>query len=687
MVEHIKIPAVEPIVRYRAGGDTVRFVYNFPIFQGTDLEVSIDGAIQVGGYDVLGAGSSDGGEVVFHLPPEAGRIVVLERAIPLERVSDFIQGAGLSSKSLNYELDYMMAGLQQVARRTDSVLRYPDREVPAGLELPDKAARVGRVLGFDAEGGPIAVDVGSGAAGLGDVESDGGGRVFQLSAPGAVVRERDTKLADWVSVKDFGALGDGLADDTLAFEAAFAAGSVVYVPPGAYVLTRTLVVPGGAVLFGVGAASRLVCAGQDFVAVRVSAARCEVRDLAIEGGLVGVLLAGIVEAGQVPVACAYNRVRGLRITGARTGVVFDAADGGCVDNSVVDVSIDEPEVRGVLFTVTGDAGPPQGNQCERVRVVCETSDARLGIDVDHAAFHTVLMGCQVSVRTGAFEACVRLGASSDGTCISDLQCRAVGRVSVVRLELGARETLLMNVLSDTAGVVIEDHTGGAYRAVNVGASEVTRLGRVYGRDVELDLLRYGTRFIDRAGVIDIDLSVSVYLVSGFFGDVTMRLPAPSLDNEGAYVLVKKVDGSDSVVRVTEGGAGGPDGRAVYLGARYAYVAMVSNGAAWHVVAESREFATNRFYDTSGTVELDLAVDVYFASSFSGGLTLELPPANAPEARGRRITIKKTDPSRNPVYIATKAGGGPDHQRQALEWQNQAITVMSNGGFWFILSRL
>ncbi|MBO4548622.1 MAG: hypothetical protein J5758_05330, partial [Abditibacteriota bacterium] len=57
------------------------------------------------------------------------------------------------------------------------------------------------------------------------------------------------------SVREFGAKGDGLADDTAAFEAALEAGGkaggTVYVPAGRYVITGPLTVPSGAELRGI----------------------------------------------------------------------------------------------------------------------------------------------------------------------------------------------------------------------------------------------------------------------------------------------------------------------------------------------------------------------------------------------------------------------------------------------------
>jgi hypothetical protein len=67
---------------------------------------------------------------------------------------------------------------------------------------------------------------------------------FLQAGSGAVERTAQSKMRDTISVKDFGAVGDGVADDTAEIQAAltYAAtqNAVVLVPYGTYILTSTL---------------------------------------------------------------------------------------------------------------------------------------------------------------------------------------------------------------------------------------------------------------------------------------------------------------------------------------------------------------------------------------------------------------------------------------------------------------
>jgi len=71
---------------------------------------------------------------------------------------------------------------------------------------------------------------------------------YTLTAPGAVAQTVQTKLEQYVSVKDFGAVGDGVADDTAAIQAALNTGRLVFVPYGTYKITSALTINQGGLI-------------------------------------------------------------------------------------------------------------------------------------------------------------------------------------------------------------------------------------------------------------------------------------------------------------------------------------------------------------------------------------------------------------------------------------------------------
>jgi hypothetical protein len=98
-------------------------------------------------------------------------------------------------------------------------------------------------------------------------DSDGSDWVgFIQSGTGAVSQTAQDKLRETVSVKDFGAVGDGATDDTTAIQAtinavnALTMNGAVYIPSGTYKISTSLNVPYGVSIYGDGGtASILQC--------------------------------------------------------------------------------------------------------------------------------------------------------------------------------------------------------------------------------------------------------------------------------------------------------------------------------------------------------------------------------------------------------------------------------------------
>lgn len=91
---------------------------------------------------------------------------------------------------------------------------------------------------------------------------------FQQFGVGAVLRPFQDKMRDIVSVKDFGAKGDGVTADSAKIQAAIDSvlakgGGAIYFPAGTYIIDATLQVPLGAryMFFGDGPRSILMAGG------------------------------------------------------------------------------------------------------------------------------------------------------------------------------------------------------------------------------------------------------------------------------------------------------------------------------------------------------------------------------------------------------------------------------------------
>lgn len=236
MADHIVIGDVTPRAQYAADGTQTAFTYPFPVFEISDLEVRLDGAVQSTGFSVSGAGESEGGTVTFETAPAAGTVVLLRRAMVIERTSDFQPNGLLRANTLNDELDRQVAILQQLNTAFENTLRIDSGEVSGTLTLPGRDARANRVLGFDSLGGVTVY-----------AREEG---TITVPQAGAIPRTIEDKLNETLSARDFGAVGDGVTDDGPALQAAMnaaaASSKCLLINEGSYRTTMPLTLPGAA---------------------------------------------------------------------------------------------------------------------------------------------------------------------------------------------------------------------------------------------------------------------------------------------------------------------------------------------------------------------------------------------------------------------------------------------------------
>lgn len=158
MADHIQIGDISPRIQYTGDGSQVAFTYPFPIFVDADIEAFEDTTQKTltTDYTVSGAGDSAGGTVTFVTAPASGVVVTLKRNIAIARTSDFQESGEFRAKVINDELDTLTATQQQIETDQERSLRLaPTDSFNASMEIPAKASRASKVLGFDSGGDPV----------------------------------------------------------------------------------------------------------------------------------------------------------------------------------------------------------------------------------------------------------------------------------------------------------------------------------------------------------------------------------------------------------------------------------------------------------------------------------------------------------------------------------------------------
>jgi hypothetical protein len=150
---------------------------------------------------------------------------------------------------------------------------------------------------------------------------------FLQAGTGAQPRTAQSKLRDVVSVKDFGAAGDGTADDTdeiqAALTAAGVAGAAVYIPGTTtfYKISDTLTVPDNVTVYGDGFVS---CVKQTVREKNTFSLgnRCQLRNLRVQGD--GVTTGGV----------DFTKNNGIVIDTAQNTSVIECWIHGCEHNGI-----------------------------------------------------------------------------------------------------------------------------------------------------------------------------------------------------------------------------------------------------------------------------------------------------------------------------------------------------------------
>ncbi|HHL6726124.1 TPA: phage tail fiber protein [Klebsiella pneumoniae] len=259
----MSVPNQIPYNIYTANGQTTVFTYEFYIISASDLEVSINGSAVTSGYTVSGVGNKDGGDITFLTPPANGSVVMLERVVPTFRLTDYQDNGDLLADTVNKDFDRIWMAIQRafidlglaltrplfggpfnaqgyrIANLSDpvdsqdaatkkyvdtTVSGYADSQFRRTLRVPeDRVSQLSDIhhrreslLGFNSQGNPVPIFSWTDTADLAmKLASDIGASLIGLEQGGTV-----QDAIKWVTPEMFGAVGDGVADDTDAFQAA-----------------------------------------------------------------------------------------------------------------------------------------------------------------------------------------------------------------------------------------------------------------------------------------------------------------------------------------------------------------------------------------------------------------------------------------------------------------------------------
>lgn len=265
-----------------AGNDSnTTFDFSFKVFSSADLQVVLTDADDTEttltlstDYSVTIAADNLSGTVTY---PLSGDPLPATSTLSIIRVVDYTQGAafqnqgGFYPKTHENSFDKATMQIQQLKEQID---RSPHFSRASGKLNQVLVPAPGHYLSYDADGN-LASASGTGADSSlrSDLASNDGASLvgYAPDITGAVAVSVRSKLAERISVKDFGAVGNGVltkvafdaathnggvasnypyqittlasgTDDTVAIQAAFAAAednSSIYFPPGVYYVTGT----------------------------------------------------------------------------------------------------------------------------------------------------------------------------------------------------------------------------------------------------------------------------------------------------------------------------------------------------------------------------------------------------------------------------------------------------------------
>jgi parallel beta-helix repeat protein len=341
-------------------GQTV-FPYAFRIFADTELKVYQAGVLKdlTTHYTVSGVDNAYGGNVTLVTGATAGDAIAILRDVDATQLTDWVEAGPTPADSFEDAVDKLTMLAQEHEEIFGRTFQMPESSVAGSPILP--TPEIGKFLRWDGTTPPEIGNADLVALGLlGFPVSQVNGGTGQDTS--ALSGQPELRAGTWyfpqnhVNVKTYGAIGNGVTDDTAAIQAAAdaAVGSILYFPAGTYIVDN-FDIGSGTTIQGAGpGATILKCTratGANFLGVIHNTdpvggnTDITIRDLQIWRS---VEVASVFDEHLYFKRCARVKIERVRCIGTRTLSSGTAGKGillmGCTDSVVTDCNfIDIPD--------------------------------------------------------------------------------------------------------------------------------------------------------------------------------------------------------------------------------------------------------------------------------------------------------------------------------------------------------
>lgn len=242
-------------IQYAGNGSTTAFSTSFVFTNNADVTVILTTSAGnevtqtlTTNYTLTGAGTGSAGTVTMVVAPASGETLTIFRDPPITQEVDYISNDTFPAETHEGALDKLTQVCQRLSDIQSRALTLPETTSSSvSTLLPSPEAS--KFIGWNGA-----------ATALTNIASNDGSLEFVTSTGSSTPRTHAERWSEIRNVKDYGAKGDGVTDDSASIQAAIdslTSGGVCFFPSGHYLLETEINIPSDVYLCGVGYASRL----------------------------------------------------------------------------------------------------------------------------------------------------------------------------------------------------------------------------------------------------------------------------------------------------------------------------------------------------------------------------------------------------------------------------------------------